>query len=471
MSKEIKGVFWSAADHFSVQGVSFIISIIVARLVEPEAYGVLVMAQVFMSFAQIFIDSGFKEALIQKKDRTEIDYNTVFHFNLAISILLYIILFFAAPYIAQFYNEPILTTLTRVVSLSLVFSSLSLTQLVRLQVNLDFKTLAKARLFATIISGVVGIICAYKGLQVWALVIQSVLAFALTSLFLMLISKWIPKAQFSIVSFKQLFSFGSKLLFTYFITAAYLQFTNLFIGKVYSAKDLAYYNRGFNTSYIIPGSFISVIGRIAYPLFCENQNNFDSLRFNYRKYMRMEVILIFPLMILMAVLSSQIIDILLTHKWAEAAIYLSIFCMVYITQPILDTSRKLILAVGRADVTAKVTFYTRFMTFGILFATIYINPLAVALGSILNNLVESLIAFICVKKTAGFSIRGQIKDISDILLASIIAGITAYILALFSSNVYVSFILGFAGGLLSYIILMFVMRMEERHILLKIIKK
>lgn len=470
-SKETKGVFWSAIDHFAGLGINFILSIILARLIAPSSYGVIAMVQVFLSFAQLFIDSGFKEALIQKTDRKEVDFQTTFIFNLVVAIVLYIVIYFAAPWIALFYEEPVLTPLTRVLSLSLIFSSLSITQLVKLTVELDFKTLAKARVAAGILSGTVGVICAYKGLEYWALVVQQVVSTVFTSLFLMLLSRWTPRLKFSLESFKQLFTFGSKLLFTYFITQAYVSLTNLLIGKVYSSSDLAYYNRGFNLSYLIPGSVISIINRVAYPKFCEVQDDRDMLKGQYRKYMRLNVIVIFPLMVILAILSKQIIIILLTERWIEAAQYLSVFCLVYITQPILDTSRKVILAVGRADITAKLTFWTRFVTFGLLIATIKISPLAVAMGLVINNLIEMVCSIICVRKSTSFSIKSQIKDILDIIIATIIAGVATFVVSSLISSVLLSLICGAVTGLLVMFSCIYLFQMEEGHIIVSYLKK
>lgn len=464
MSKESKGVFWSAIDHFAGIGINFVLSIILARLIAPSSYGVIAMVQVFLSFAQLFIDSGFKEALIQKTDRKEIDFQTTFLFNLAVAVLLYIVIYIAAPWIAFFYEEPILTPLTRVLSLSLIFSSLSISQLVKLTVEFDFKTLAKSRVAAGVISGIVGVICAYMGLEYWALVVQQVLSAALTSLLLMFISKWVPRLQFSIESFKQLFSFGSKLLFTYFVTQAYISLTNLFIGKVYTSSDLAFYNRGFQLSYLVPGTIISVINRVAYPKFCEVQNDKDELRVQYRKYMRSNVIVVFPLMIILAVLSKQFIVILLTDKWIEASQYLSVFCLVFITQPLLDTSRKVILAVGRADITAQLTFWTRFLTFGLLIATINISPLAVAVGLVINNFIEVLFSIKCVKKATYFSIKDQIKDISDIMIATALTGVATFVVSFFIYSVGLSMLCGTFVGIVVMISSVFLFRMDERHI-------
>lgn len=462
-SKESKGVFWSAIDHFAGLGINFILSIILARLIAPSSYGVIAMVEVFLSFAKLFIDSGFKEALIQKTDRKEIDFQTTFLFNLAVAVILYIVIYIAAPWIATFYEEPILAPLTRVLSLSLIFSSLSITQLVRLTVALDFKTLAQARVTAGLISGIIGVICAYKGLEYWALVVQQVLSEVFTSTFLIFISKWVPQLKFSVESFKQLFSFGSKLLFTYFITQAYISLTNLLIGKVYSSSDLAYYNRGFNLSYLIPGAVISIINRVAYPKFCEVQDDKLLLKQQYRKYMRSNVIVIFPLMIILAVLSKQIIIVLLTEKWIEAASYLTVFCFVFITQPILDTSRKVMLAVGRADITANLTFWTRFVTFGLLLVTIKISPMAVSIGLIINNFIEMTCSIFCVRKATGFSIKTQIKDIFNILIATALTGVATFMTSFFINSVWLSLFCGVAVGLGVMLMCVFLFQMEEKY--------
>ena len=193
MSQVAKGFLWSGIERFSIQGVGFILSIIIARIVSPSSYGLIVMIQVFLSFSQIFIDGGFANALIQKKERTEIDYYTVFLFNFAVAISLYVVLFISAPYIAVFYNEPQLTNLTRVISLNLIFSSLSIVQKARLTIALDFKTQTKAGLLAVLISGSCGVICAYSGMEVWALVVQGLMTQLIISLSLMFFSLSIEK--------------------------------------------------------------------------------------------------------------------------------------------------------------------------------------------------------------------------------------------------------------------------------------
>ena len=283
MSQVAKGFLWSGIERFSIQGIGFILSIIIARIVSPSSYGLIVMIQVFLSFSQIFIDGGFANALIQKKDRTEIDYYTVFLFNLGVAIGLYVLFFLSAPYIADFYNEPQLTNLTRIISLNLIFSSLSIVQRARLTIALDFKTQTKAGLIAVVVSGTIGVICAYSGLEVWALVIQSLASQVIISLSLMYFSRWMPKMRFSINSFIKMFDYGSKLMANNVVTGIYINLANLIIGKKYSAVDLAYYNRGFTLSQFPSSNIAEIMNRIIFPVLSRVQDDRQQLIEKYLK--------------------------------------------------------------------------------------------------------------------------------------------------------------------------------------------
>ena len=346
MLKVTKGFFWSAVDYVSVQAIQFFISIIIARLVAPSAYGVIVMVQVFVSFAQLFIDSGLKNALIQKKDRTDIDFYTMFIFNLGVALFFYAVLFIVAPYIADFYNQPVLADLTRVIGLSMVLSSLSITQLARLQILLDFKTQAKARVLSVIISGIIGIGCAYHGMEVWALAIQGVVGAFVTSVLLMYFSRWMPRWRFSYQSFKHLAIFGSKLLFGNILTMFYIQITNLIIGKVYTPAQLAYYNRGFALSQLPSTSIVGVISQTVFPIYCELQSDKRNLLVAYNKYTRLSCLIIFPVLSIVGVFAFPLTIVLLTERWVGMAEYLSIFCLVFSFYPIFTNGGQIVMAVG-----------------------------------------------------------------------------------------------------------------------------
>lgn len=471
MSKITNSFIWSAVDHFSVQAIQFAISILIARLIAPSAYGVIVMVQVFVNFAQIFIDSGFKNALIQKQDRKEIDYHTMFIFNIVVAFFFYMILFFSAPYIADFYNEPILTDLTRVVGLSMVFSSLSIIQLTRLQINLDFKTQAKARVTSVLISGSVGVYCAYHGLEVWALVIQGVVGSLVTTIMLCVYSRWIPRWQFSMESFRQMATFGSKLLFGNILTTFYIQITNLIIGKVYTSAQLAYYNRAFSLSQLPSSSISEVISRTVLPIYCSLQSDPKALLASYVKYTRMSCILIFPMLALVGTLSESLTVVLLTERWKEMAPLLSIFCLVFSFYPIFLNGGQVVLAVGHAGLLAKAVVVKRMIAFVTLIVTLPISVKAVVWGIVFSNFMEMIISFYCVRKALGYSIYNQFAIMADIALAAILSAASAWLVALIFQSDFLKLCMGIFTGLSVYMAVLYMLKIEERKYFNQIMAK
>ena len=273
----VKGVVWSAVERFSVQGIQFVLSIVIARLVAPSEYGLIAMLGIFMAIAQTFIDSGFSNALVQKKDRTEVDFSTVFYFNIVVALLVYLILYFSAPYIALFYKEPLLDIITKWVGVNIIISAFSIVQRAKLTIQLDFKTQAKASLISVVASGVLGIFFAYYGYGVWALVTQALLNNLLDTLLLWLFAHWMPKWKFSYQSFKQLFSFGSKLLLSGLLHSVYLNLYTLVIGRKYSATDVGYYNRSYSIAQYPSVNIVMIISRAIYPLQCEMQDDDERL--------------------------------------------------------------------------------------------------------------------------------------------------------------------------------------------------
>lgn len=311
-SKTVSGVLWSAIERFSLQGVQFIINILMARLLLPSDYGMIGMLAVFLQISQTFIDSGFSDALVQKKDRTETDLSTVFYFNIIISVLLYILLFIGAPYIAQFYRMPELTLVTRIIMLNLIFSSFAAVPKTILTIRIDFKTQSKISLISAVVSGVVGIIMAYKGTGVWALVVQSLLNALLITLLFFYCINWRPLKVSSKESFQRLFSFGSKLLFSRLIHALYYNLYSLVIGRKYSSAELGYYTRAEQFA-ILPSSNINaIISRVTFPILSNIQDDNVRLASAYRKYIKLASYLIFPLMVGLAAVAQPLVLLLLT---------------------------------------------------------------------------------------------------------------------------------------------------------------
>lgn len=471
MSRISRGFLWSSIDRFSVQGVSFLLSILIARIVSPSSYGLIVMIQVFMTICQTFIDGGFANALIQKQQRTENDYYTAFIFNMSVAFFLYLVLFFASPLIATFYNEPQLELITKVIGLNLIFSSLSIVQKTRLTIDFDFKTQAKAGLLAVVISGSIGVICAYFGLEVWALVIQSILNNILISIFLMFFSRWMPKFVFSKDSFKHLFNFGSKLLIANLITSIYLNIYNLVIGKKYSSESLAYYNRAFTLTQIPSSNIEMVLSRMIYPLECKLQNDPAELKKTYLKYLHISNFIILPLMFLLIGLAKPLVSVVLTDKWLPAVPYLILYAINFTMYPWLDQSVQLLNVLGRTGLNLKTQFYKRIVSFIILFATIPFGIEIICLGIVVNTTIELIISLIADRWVMNISVLEQIKSQLDVFIISIFTSLFCYIFCMITHDEYVQLFFGGVFGLLFYFSLAYMLKMEEVKILLRYIKK
>lgn len=462
MSQVSKGFFWSAVERFSIQGISFLLSIIIARIVSPSAYGLIVMIQVFLSFSQLFIDSGFTNALIQKKDRDETDYCTVFFFNMGVAILLYVLFFFSAPLIAIFYEEPQLKTITRVISLNLILSSLSIVQKTRLTINLDFKTQTRAGLMAVIISGTVGVICAYSGLEVWALVIQGLLNQLLISLALMYLSRWRPKPIFSFLSFKRLFSFGSKLMFANILTNIYINISNLIIGKKYTSADLAFYNRGFTLSQFPSVNISDVMNRIIYPVLSKVQDDMIALREAYLKYLHLAHYVVLFLMGLLIVLAEPLIAFLLTPKWLDAVPYLRIFCINFMLYPILQQTSNPVAAIGHSGVLLKYQLLKRGVSLVVLIYTLTVSIQAVCWGIVVSSIFEAVVNLFIVRKEIGVGFRVHFKTQIDVVLAVSAVCVLVYFVSQLIPDALWKLVVGGVLGTALYVSATFVFNMQEK---------
>ena len=262
----LTSVKWTSIERFGVESIRFVLGIIMARLLTPDDYGILGMITVFISISRTFVDSGFGNALIRKLDRTNVDFSTVFHFNVFIGLVCYIILFFTAPWIANVFNMAILCDVLRVQAITLILNSLIVVHTAKLIIKLDYKTLAKRTITANLIAGVVGVFCAYYGMGVWALVVQAVLSKFISVLFIWASVRWVPQFIFSINSFKGLFSYGSKLMLSGLIDRIYSSINTLVIGKFFSAKDLGYYRRGTQFARMPFDNVNGILGRIVFPI-------------------------------------------------------------------------------------------------------------------------------------------------------------------------------------------------------------
>ena len=468
MSKVVKGFIWSSIERFSVQGFSFLFSILIARLVSPSAYGLVAIIQVFLSFSQIFIDSGFANALIQKKNKTDIDFYTVFIFSAIISLVLYVVLFFAAPLIAVFYAQPELSIMIKISSLSLIFSGLSIVQRSLLTINLDFKKQAKAGIISVLISGTVGVICAYLGLGAWALVVQSVLLQIFQSILLILYSRWIPKWKFSKTSFKTLFTFGSKLLTANILTNITINAYSLIIGKFYTSSDLGFYNRAFTLAQYPSSNISYVLMRIVYPVECEIQDNKERLLETYYQYMRLGCFIIFPLMMLVAVLAKPLLGVVLTEKWVPAAVYLSILSMAFILYPYIDNMGQLLYVIGKSDLALKGVLVKRFANIVILLLALPFGLEVLAFSLVVGNMLEVFISAWLLRKEFGVSVRKQLASTGNIWFISLLAAFAAFVGMMCFDSYYLQLLAGGFGGIVVYLLGTWLFQLEEAKIFISL---
>jgi len=468
--KTVNSVLWSVVDRFAGQGVQFIMSIIIARLVLPSDYGLIAMLTIFLAIAQTFVDSGFGSALVQKRDRTEIDFSTAFFFNAGVAVLAYLLLFFTAPFIADFYKEDQLVNVTRVAGLALIINSFGAVQLARLTITLDFKKIAIATLTSVTISGILGIWMAYHGYGVWSLVFQTLSNNTIYMILLWIISRWHPRMVFSMSSFKTLFSFGSKLLLSSLLHTLYVNLYSLVIGKFFAARELGYYNRSSVLAMFPSTNLSNVIMRAVYPIQCRMQDDNEQLIKYFKQYLRLSCYVIFPVMIGFCILAEPLVLILLKEKWLPAVPYLQILCIAYMWDPIMKLNGSMLNAKGRSDLFFKAEIIKKISAFIILAATIPFGIKVMCYGLILYAFADIRIITIYTNKLLGLNLITQVKELINILLLSASMGVIVYLSTLFIVNPYIKLLLGASVGMVYFVLVSWIFHFREYIFILSLIR-
>ena len=446
----IQGVKWSAVERFSVQGIVFLVGLIMARLLTPSDFGIVGMLSIFLAVSQTFIDSGFSNALIRKIDRTDLDCSTAFYFNVVIGAVCYAILFGVAPIIASFYNMPILKDVTRVLAITLFLNSLTVVQVALLTVKVNFRTQAKVNLCSSLVSGGMGIFLAYTGWGVWALVYQQICRSAINVLLFWIAAKWRPMLKYSWDSFYELFSYGSKLLLSGLLHTFYLNVTNLVIGKFYSSKDLGFYDRGQQLGKIPMETTVNIFQRVTFPILATIQNDNEHLISAYRKYIKVSSILIFFCIFLLAALAKPIIVILLTEKWNESIIYLQLYCLAHMLNHITRINLNLLQVKGRSDLYLRLEIIKKTISLIILLIAAPFGIITICCSQIVYSWIAVYLNTYYTDKLFGFSLWMQIKDFSKYFFSALMASIPAFLMVLLELNDFLCLILGFVVALLLY---------------------
>lgn len=441
-NQTIYGLKWSALERISVQGIQFLIGIILARLLPPSDFGVIAMLTIFLAISQTIIDGGFSNALIRKIDRNEADYSTVFIFNVVIGVLLCLIVIWAAPYIALFYEMPQLSNVMKVLALTLLFNSFSVVFYAILTIRIDFRSIALANFVSAIVSGAVGIVMAYQGWGVWSLVYQSVSRSILNTLLLAILSKWIPRMVFSRVSFVEMFSYGSKILASSLINTVYANLTPMIIGKFYSSKDLGYYDRGRQFGVLPINYIVQTYERVTFPIMSQLQNDNERLIDAYRKYIKSASLIMFIVVMMIIVLAKPIILIILSAKWLEAVIYLQLFCIAEMFNHVTRLNLVLLQVKGRSDLFLRLEIIKKTISLTMLLCAAPFGIIAICVSQILYSQIAMYINTYYTKKLFGLSYMMQVKDFSKYLFYAFLACIPAYLMVLFDVSSWLCMILG-----------------------------
>lgn len=446
----ITNFFWRFLERCGAQGVTFIVSIVLARLLDPTVYGTVALVTIFTTIMQVFVDSGMGNALIQKKDADDLDFSSVFYFNMAMCSVLYLIMFFAAPFIASFYRMPELTAIVRVLSFVVVISGVKNVQQAYVSRHLMFKRFFFSTLGGTIGAAVIGIAMAYLGFGVWALVAQMLFNAAVDTTILWITVKWRPKKMFSFQRLKSLFSYGWKLLASSLIDTVYNDLRQLIIGKKYSSGDLAYYNQGKKFPQLIVTNINTSIDSVLLPTMSKAQDDMAAVRSMTRRAIKTSTFLMMPAMIGLAVCAEPLVQLILTEKWLPCVLFLRIFCITYAFYPIHTANLNAIKAMGRSDLFLKLEIIKKTVGIIAILITMWISVQAMAYSFLVTTILNQVINSWPNKKLLNYSYLEQVKDMMPQILLSLGMGAAIYAVSFLHLSASLTLLIQIPLGVLVY---------------------
>lgn len=469
-SKVTVNFFWRFLERCGAQGVTFIVSIVLARLLDPNVYGTVALVTVFTTIMQVFIDSGMGNALIQKKDADDLDFSSVFFFNISVCSFLYLIMFFAAPFIAGFYKMPELTPIVRVLSLTLVISGVKNVQQAYVSRNMLFKKFFFSTLGGTIGAAVVGITMAYLGFGVWALVVQMLFNTAVDTIILWITVKWRPKMMFSFKRLKVLFSYGWKLLVSSLIDTVYNDLRQLIIGKLYTSDDLAFYNQGKKFPQLIVTNINTSIDSVLLPTMSKAQDDRSVVRSMTRRAIKTSTYLMMPFMMGLAICAEPLVSLILTDKWLPCVLFMRIFCVSYAFYPIHTANLNAIKAMGRSDLFLKLEIIKKIVGLIAILITMWISVEAMAYSLLVTTVLSQIINSWPNRKLLGYSYLDQIKDMLPQIALSLIMGIILYLVQLIGLNSLLTLCIQIPLGIVIYILGSKVLHIDSYEYVISILK-
>lgn len=468
-NKTIKGVSWSFFDSIASQGITFLVGIVLANILTPKEYGVVGIVTIFIAILNSLVDSGFSNALIRKQDVKQIDYNTVFIFNLLFSVILVVIFYFLTPYISYFFDEPQLIPLMRVMGCIIIINAFSIIHRTILVKNVDFKTQTKVSLIASVVSGVIGLGMAICDYGVWSLAGQQISRQFLNSILLWFFNKWRPLLEFSYESFKELFSYGSKILLSGLVDTIFKQINSIVIGKFYTPAVLGQYSRAKQFSSIFSANLTLVIQRVSFPILSSIQNDKNQLVLAYRKILKPTMFISFICMVAMASTAEQVILLLIGEQWIQAIEYLQIICLIDILYPMRVMNLNLFQVCGRSDLILKLSIIKR---------SIEIIPICLGMvnikymlwGFVITGCVGFLLNAYYTGRLLNYGIVKQLKDVFPSIFVSVIVGVSMLMVSTINFSTIIILIIQMVVGTVVMLLVSRIMNYNELKEIVKLLK-
>lgn len=466
----IKNFIWRFAERCGAQLVTFIVSIVLARILAPEDYGQIALITVFTTIMQVFVDSGLGTALIQKKDADDLDFSSVFYFNFVICLILYVVMFVTAPFIAGFYGNSSLTSIIRVISLTIVISGVKGIQQSYVSRNMMFKRFFYSTLGGTVFSAFFGIALAYAGFGVWAIVAQQLSNTAIDTLILWLTVKWRPKRTFSWVRLKGLLSFGWKMLASSLLDTVYNNIRSLIIGKMYSSSDLAYYDQGKKFPNVIVTNINTSIDSVLLPTMASSQDDAGRVKSMTRRAIKTSTYIMAPLMMGLAFCAEPIVGLVLTDKWLPCVPFLRIFCVTYMFYPIHTANLNAIKAMGRSDLFLKLEIVKKVVGIALLLSTMWFGVMAMAYSLLISSILSQIINSWPNRKLLRYGYLEQLKDILPGIALAVLMGGCVNLVELFHLTNIVTLLIQIPLGALIYIIASALLHLESFEYMMDLIR-
>lgn len=465
----VKSLFWKLLERTGIQLCSFAVLIVLARLLTPTEYGTIAIVNILLSVATALIQGGMNTALIQKKEIDKLDINTVFYASAAVFALFYIVLYSTSGFFASFFKQPILEEIIPVIALTLFVGAVNSIQLALLSRQMKFKQIFYCSLIPTIISGIVGIILAYFGWGVWALVAQQVTVH-LTQMFCMfIVTRWFPSLQFSFKRLKEIWGFSLNIMLSNLLTSIFLEIRSLVIGKFYTAAELSYFEKGRYFPKIIMTNINSSILSVIFPVFSSMQDDIGKMKQSLRRCLKVSSYLAFPAMTLLAVAAEPIIVFLLTEKWIEAAPFMQVFALTYMIMPLHQSNIEVIKALGKGGIILKLDILRKVVELATLIIALRYGPLAIAIGAFIASVISIFINLSPNRKLIGYSYSEQFKDILPTTLITLVTGIAVYPIHYLELTPFITILIIFTLGAIVYILQSKIFKIDSFEYAVKLI--